>query len=209
MNPPRKTRSVIALKTCVLDMTNNFHSATSPGNMSPTTAQQTMSYAPPLLRLAGKFLPIPDFSGRELTKPASPHDAHLLATFSQDSNSIRILDVRQPGQALLELRGHAAAINCIEWSPSRRGTLASGGDDSLVLIWDLLNQGNSTAASGLNGSQNIQATPNSDNFQGPAASWQCDYEVGNISWAPQSGLTSQGNDWLGVTGGRGLWGVCL
>lgn len=30
--------------------------ASSPGNMSPTTAQQTMSYAPPLLRLAGEFL---------------------------------------------------------------------------------------------------------------------------------------------------------
>lgn len=28
--------------------------ASSPGNMSPTTAQQTMSYAPPLLRLAGE-----------------------------------------------------------------------------------------------------------------------------------------------------------
>jgi len=77
-----------------------------------------MSYAPPLLRLA-----------------ASPHDHHLLATFSQDSNIIRILDVRQPGQALLELRGHSASVNCIEWSPTRRGTLASGADDSLVLIW--------------------------------------------------------------------------
>ena len=31
---------------------------------------------------------------------------HLLATFAQDSNVMRILDVRQPGQALLELRGH-------------------------------------------------------------------------------------------------------
>ncbi|OBT51918.1 hypothetical protein VE04_07592 [Pseudogymnoascus sp. 24MN13] len=33
----------------------------------------------------------------------------------------------------------SSAINCIEWSPSRRGTLASGADDSLVLVWDLLN----------------------------------------------------------------------
>ncbi|MCJ1453443.1 hypothetical protein MMC28_003790 [Mycoblastus sanguinarius] len=170
----------------------NNEKSSSPGNISPTTAQQTMSYAPPLLRLA-----------------ASPHDAHLLATFSQDSNSIRILDVRQPGQALLELRGHAAAINCIEWSPSRRGTLASGGDDSLVLIWDLLNQGNATLAPGANG--NPQAPPNSTpvSTQGPAASWQCDYEVGNMSWAPQSGLTSQGSDWLGVSGGRGIWGVAI
>ena len=145
----------------------------------------------------------------KLIKIASPHDAHLLATFSQDSNSIRILDVRQPGQALLELRGHTAAINCIEWSPSRRGTLASGGDDSLVLIWDLLNQGNAMVTSSLNGNQSAQIAPSPDNFQGPAASWQCDYEVGNVSWAPQSGLTSQGSDWLGVAGGRGLWGVCM
>lgn len=140
---------------------------------------------------------------------ASPHDAHLLATFSQDSNSIRILDVRQPGQALLELRGHAAAINCIEWSPSRRGTLASGGDDSLVLIWDLLNQGNANLGVSVNGNPQAQPNPAPVNTQGPAASWQCDYEVGNISWAPQSGLTNQGSDWLGVSGGRGIWGVSI
>ncbi|KAL8967249.1 MAG: hypothetical protein Q9197_005535 [Variospora fuerteventurae] len=161
----------------------------SPGNVSPTTAQQTMSYAPPLLRLA-----------------ASPHDAHLLATFSQDSNSIRILDVRQPGQALLELKGHAAAINCIEWSPSRRGTLASGGDDSLVLIWDLLSQGSLSTANGAHGQQ-VGAAPASTE-RGPIASWMCDYEVGNISWAPQR-AGNHGSEWLGVSGGRGIWGVCL
>lgn len=145
--------------------------------MSPTLAQQTMSYAPPLLRLA-----------------ASPHDTHLLATFSQDSNVIRILDVRQPGQALLELHGHAAAINCIEWSPNRRGTLASGGDDSMVLVWDLLNQSVGAPAA-VNGAT-------SDYMRGPASSWRCNYEVGNISWAP-------GLDTLGVSGGRGIWGVKL
>ncbi|KAL8777806.1 MAG: hypothetical protein Q9213_007703 [Squamulea squamosa] len=165
-------------------------SSNSPGNVSPTTAQQTMSYAPPLLRLA-----------------ASPHDAHLLATFSQDSNSIRILDVRQPGQALLELKGHGAAINCIEWSPSRRGTLASGGDDSLVLIWDLLSQGNLNPVNGAHGQPISAATTSTE--RAPIASWMCDYEVGNISWAPQSGLTSQEADWLGVSGGRGVWGVCM
>ena len=46
--------------------------------------------------------------------------------------------------------------------------------------------------------------------QGPIASWMCEYEVGNLSWAPQSGLTSQSaGDWLGVSGGRGIWGVSL
>ncbi|MDI1491004.1 MAG: hypothetical protein OHK93_002209 [Ramalina farinacea] len=163
--------------------------STSPGNLSPTSAQQQMSQSPPLLRLA-----------------ASPHDAHLLATFSQESNLIRVLDVRQPGQALLELRGHSSAISCCEWSPSRRGMLASGGDDSLVLVWDLLNQSTSApgASNGPAGGPGGEARE-----QIPVASWQCDYEVGNLSWAPQSGLTASGRDWLGVSGGRGIWGVCM
>ncbi|RMZ72100.1 wd domain-containing [Pyrenophora seminiperda CCB06] len=176
------------------------------GRMSPTKAQQTMSYAPPLLRLA-----------------ASPHDSHLLATFAADSNLIRILDVRQPGQALLELRGHSAAVNSIEWNPSRRGMLASGGDDSLVLIWDLLHANNGATISGEHASTQPPAAPATTHAangaagaqnvpvgqKGPYASWRCDYEVGNISWAPQSALTGQGGEWVGVAGGRGIWGVKL
>lgn len=181
----------------------------SPGRMSPTKAQQTMSYAPPLLRLA-----------------ASPHDTHLLATFAADSSLIRILDVRQPGQALLELCGHSAAVNSIEWNPSRRGMLASGADDHLVLIWDLLHAENSATISGdaASGTQTQPHTPRSAHptnggsgtqgggamqQKGPYASWKCDYEVGNISWAPQSVLTSQGGEWVGIAGGRGVWGVKL
>ncbi|KAK4990129.1 hypothetical protein LTR50_002759 [Elasticomyces elasticus] len=167
----------------------------SPPPNSPTkSTHQNLSTAPPLLRLA-----------------ASPHDAHLLATFAQDSNLIRILDVRQPGTALLELRGHSAALNSVEWSPSRRGMLASGADDSLVLVWDLLNAGNAAPVGG-NGALNGSVVPEAGSgvaAKGPAASWRCDYEVGNLSWAPQSPLTSQGGDWLGVCSGRGIWGVKL
>ncbi|KAF2814780.1 WD40 repeat-like protein [Mytilinidion resinicola] len=173
------------------------------GRMSPTKAQQTMSYAPPLLRLA-----------------ASPHDAHLLATFAADSNLIRILDVRQPGQALLELRGHSSSVNSLEWSPSRRGMLASGGDDSLVLVWDLIHAQNGATINGDTPGSSAPPTPaaagngaagtaGTIGQKGPYASWRCDYEVGNLSWAPQSGLTAQGGEWVGVCGGRGVWGVKL
>ena len=202
----------------------------SPTRQQQQQQQQTLAYSPPLLRIA-----------------TSPHDAHLLATFSQDSSAIRILDVRQPGQALLELHGHQAALNCVEWSPSRRGTLASGGDDSLVLVWDLVHQNGVPPISNNNNNNNnnnnynnnngapaggAQSLPLPDYARGPVASWSCDYEVNNISWAPRSRLTGgsgsssnsssgrnsshgaatavdNGWEWLGVTGGRGIWGVSL
>ncbi|KAK6829848.1 hypothetical protein PG987_010432 [Apiospora arundinis] len=152
------------------------------GRISPTLAQQTMTNAPPLMRLA-----------------TSPHDTHLLATFAQDSNVIRILDVRQPGQALLELRGHGGSVNCVEWSPLRRGTLASGGDDSMVLVWDLMNTTPSNAPSN-------SGPGSTDKHLTPVASWQCDYEVGNLGWTPPLPGSDAG-EWLGVSGGRGVWGV--
>jgi len=161
---------------------------------------QTLPQSAPLLRLA-----------------ASPHDSHLLATFASESNITRILDVRQPGQALLELRGHSAALNAVEWSPSRRGMLATGADDQLVLVWDLLNANNGASLNGLDSPSTSQQTQGQAGqagqqqvgAKGPASSWRCEFEVGNLSWAPQSGLTSQGGEWLGVAGGRGIWGVKL
>ncbi len=86
----------------------------------------------------------------------------------------------------------------MEWSQIRRGTLASGGDDCQVLIWDLLN----SSGPALNGG----AQP--DNSRNPAASWQCDYEVGNLGWIPQLSNNDYG-EWLGVSAGRGVWGVRL
>jgi WD repeat-containing protein 68 len=137
---------------------------------------------------------------------------------------VRILDVRQPGQALLELRGHSGSINAVEWSPNRRGVLATGADDSMVLVWDLLNASNGAALPALdNGAATAppQATPATTaaggaaaqgqppqqvGAKGPANWWRCDYEVGNLSWAPQSG---GGGDLLGISGGRGIWSARL
>ncbi|KAH7353970.1 WD40-repeat-containing domain protein [Plectosphaerella cucumerina] len=163
--------------TIIYEPTSKDERDANGGRISPTLAQQTMTIPPALLRLA-----------------TSPHDTHLLATFAQDSNVIRILDVRQPGQALLELRGHGGSINCVEWSPLRRGTLASGGDDCQVLIWDLLNSSGAVNGTG------------PESFRTPTASWQCDYEVGNLGFVPHMGNGEYG-DWLGVSAGRGVWGV--
>lgn len=97
--------------------------------------------------------------------------------------------------------------------------LASGGDDSLVLVWDLIHQNNGAV---LNGTEPASvpshhppqqthhgSTAGPVQKKGPYASWRCDYEVSNLSWAPQSALTAQGGEWLGASGGRGIWGVKL
>lgn len=157
-----------------------------PLSASPTRTSgsgvQTLPFPPPLLRIA-----------------ASPHDAHLLATFSQDSNIIRVLDVRQPGQALLELKGHAASVNCIDWSHTQRGVLASGADDCCVLLWDLMGStGGNLPTPGGSASGGLGSTQE----RGPSAVWDCRYEVSNLSWAPTMGT-------LGVCGGKGFWGVQL
>jgi WD repeat-containing protein 68 len=85
--------------------------------------------------------------------------------------------------------------------------LASGADDSLVLVWDLLNAQSQTAVPTANA--NGSSTQAEVQGKGPLASWRCEYEVANVSWAPQSMLTGQGGDWLGVSAGRGVWGVKL
>jgi DDB1- and CUL4-associated factor 7 len=152
----------------------------------------TIPFPPPLLRIA-----------------ASPHDAHLLATFSQDSSIIRVLDVRQPGQALLELKGHGAPVNCIDWSNSQRGLLASGADDCCVLLWDLMGSSASTGSTAASqpapaaGGVSSTGQPQSQaQERGPSGVWECRFEVSNLSWAPTMGT-------LGVCGGRGFWGVQL
>ncbi|XTI89363.1 hypothetical protein V2W45_564667 [Cenococcum geophilum] len=43
---------------------------------------------------------------------------------------------------------------------------------------------------------------------GPDENRRCDYEVGDLSWAPQSGLTAQAANGLESAAG-GVWGVKL
>lgn len=131
---------------------------------------------------------------------ASPHDQHLISTFCVDSDVVRILDVRQPGQALVELKGHTANVNCCEWNPGRRGVLAAGADDCSLLVWDILGSSGSSAVTG-----NIKTEKGVEQERNPIAYWSCEVEVNNLSWSPAVG--NNGSDWIGIVGGKGLWGL--
>jgi DDB1- and CUL4-associated factor 7 len=88
----------------------------------------------------------------------------------------------------------------------------------MVLVWDLLNAQNQAAVPNAGGAVNGSSSNGAGaggaaagdvQGKGPLASWRCEYEVANVSWAPSSALTGGGSDWLGVSAGRGVWGVKL
>lgn len=99
---------------------------------------------------------------------ACQRDANYLATLAIDSKVVQILDIRQPGSPVLELDAHAASVNAVCWAPNSRNLIATCGDDSQVLVWDINNPG--------------QANYGVNRSQDPVLAWTADSEVNNMSW---------------------------
>lgn len=55
-------------------------------------------------------------------------NSNLLATFHMDSSIVQILDIRYPSAPVAELsKSHSGSINCLSWSPTESGQIATGG----------------------------------------------------------------------------------
>lgn len=50
-----------------------------------------------------------------------------MSTFHMDGSDIQILDMRSPGQPVMELKGHHAQINAFGWGSVERPLLATAG----------------------------------------------------------------------------------
>jgi len=82
-----------------------------PKNVPPPSASPSASARPPtspLLRIA-----------------FNPLDNNYMATFHMDGSEIQILDMRSPGQPVMELQSHQAPINALSWGSGDRPLLAS------------------------------------------------------------------------------------
>ena len=129
----------------------------------------TIIYESPILNRT----PIPTPSSQEPSPMSAPlmrvsacqRDANLLATFHNDSTTLHVLDIRHPGQSILDLDAHMGSLNAIQWSPTSRNLLATCADDAQVLVWDC------------NAPVDTRPTP--------VLSWTADVEVNNISWNAQ------------------------
>ncbi|WVQ81310.1 hypothetical protein IAT38_003433 [Cryptococcus sp. DSM 104549] len=158
----------------------------------------------------------------------SKKEQHMLACFGLDDSKIMILDMRSPGSPVAELVGHQAAVGAIAWGspgtssrsePTGGGWLASCGDDSQLLLYDLTqplpaSRPSSRAKSRPPTSSNPHApspyvlsppiTPSSARTPSPKQAaeilptrgWTAKGEVNNLAF-------TNGGDWLGcVSGGK-------
>lgn len=85
----------------------------------------------------------PSSTARPLTQPLlricfNPNDSNYMATFHVDGTNVQILDMRSPGQPVMELNAHQAPITAARWSSSERPLLATAGTSKALLCLYLL-----------------------------------------------------------------------
>ncbi|KAL7421121.1 hypothetical protein Q5752_004006 [Cryptotrichosporon argae] len=148
----------------------------------------------------------------------SNREQHMLACFAMDDSRVLILDMRSPGQPVAELHGHQAAVGAIAWGAggnggaSSGGWLASCGDDSQLLMYDLTSplptpapSGRSsarpsTAAYALSPPRTPTRTPSPARAAvevQPARGWTAKQEINNLAF-------SSAGDWVGCVAGQRL-----
>jgi WD repeat-containing protein 68 len=124
-----------------LEHSTILYETPAPKNVPPPTSSPSSTARPPtspLLRIA-----------------FNPADSNYMSTFHMDGSDIQILDMRSPGQPVMELRAHRAQVNALGWGSTENPLLAtagfnllfklssiicpnpSTGDDCQLLLWDL------------------------------------------------------------------------
>ncbi|KAF8601846.1 WD40 repeat-like protein [Ceratobasidium sp. AG-I] len=148
----------------------------------------------------------------------NPLDANYLATFHMDSSNVQVLDMRNPGQPVVELKGHRGAVSAIGWGAAEGSMLASAGDDCQVLVWDLT----STMVAASAGQQQQTRGPGlasprppdgatTRTVYDPAMAYTAPAEISNIAWSPPmagfslgGGVHSQPGEWVVMSMGKSV-----
>jgi len=141
----------------------------------------------------------------------NPADSNYMATFHIDSSNIQVLDMRSPGQPVVELKAHASQVNSLAWSTGEAGMLASAGDDCQLLVWDLSSQ--ALAARNITAPSNRLSSPRPDPKQrrvmsDPILAYSASSEINNIAWSTPMPSMSVGQgiftsgEWVALSLGK-------
>ena len=171
----------------------------------------------------------PGTSARPHTSPLlriafNPADSNYMATFHQDGRDIQILDMRSPGQPVMELHAHQGPVNALAWSAGNAAQgehplLATAGDDCQLLLWDV---GSQTALSsspaprsghthGPGSTAGLSASPRPETkkrvIQDPVMAYTGPSEVSNVAWSPRiSGVAGHvaPGEWVAIAMGKSI-----
>ncbi|KAI8061096.1 WD40-repeat-containing domain protein [Gongronella butleri] len=108
-------------------------------------------------------------------------NANLLATFRMDSPSVQILDIRHPSAPIVELvNSHQSSVNCMNWCPAKPNQIATGGDDTQVLIWDIQDPDRSSSPYQPASKHN---QPPLRSVRDPILAYAADQGINSLSWS--------------------------
>ncbi|PPQ98437.1 hypothetical protein CVT24_004116 [Panaeolus cyanescens] len=158
----------------------------------------------------------PSSSARPQTSPLlriafNPADSNYMSTFHMDGNDVQILDMRSPGQPVMELRAHHAPINALGWGSAKVPLLATAGDDCQVLLWDLSNYSQGAASPRSAGSRLNSPRPDAKKriVTEPVMAFSANSQVTNLAWSPpipgmtmNTGYSTAAGEWLAVASGK-------
>jgi DDB1- and CUL4-associated factor 7 len=201
-----------------LEHSTILYETPAPKNVPPPTASPSSSARPPtspLLRIA-----------------FNPADSNYMSTFHMDGSDIQILDMRSPGQPVMELKAHRAQVNALGWGSSDNPLLAtagslssrtfetvkwqniSTGDDCQLLLWDLASfTQNVTSPRGPPNSRLSSPRPDVKKrvVTDPVMAYSTQSEITNLAWSPQiagmtmnTGHSTAPGEWIAIAIGKSI-----
>lgn len=180
-----------------LEHSTILYETPAPKNVPPPSASPSASARPPtspLLRIA-----------------FNPSDSNYMSTFHMDGSDVQILDMRSPGQPVMELRGHHAPINALGWGSAERPLLATAGDDCQLLLWDLANYTQGAASPRSAGSRLNSPRPDAKKkiVTEPFMAYTAPSHITNLAWSPpiqgmtmNTGHMTLAGEWLAIASGK-------
>jgi len=182
-----------------LEHSTILYETPAPKNVPPPAASPSASARPPtspLLRIA-----------------FNPADSNYMSTFHMDGNEVQILDMRSPGQPVMELRAHAAPVNGLAWGAGESPLLATCADDCQVLLWDLSPHTAGPASPRSTTSRLNSPRPDAKKkvVSDPYMAYTAGSQVTNLAWSPviqglqmTSGYTTSTGEWLAIACGKSI-----
>ena len=136
-----------------------------------------------------------------------------MSTFHQDGHEVQLLDMRSPGQPVMELRAHGRPVNALGWGSTEAPLLATAGDDCQLLLWDLSAYTNMPAASPRHAGSGL-SSPRPDVkkrvLTDPVMAYTGPSEIVNLAWSPQipAVSTNMGHvaagEWIAISMGKSI-----